>query len=349
MPESGRHRLFVERLLIVAVVGLIAAVLWSLRILLVVVVGAVVIAVLLRTVADPISRYTGLGPRLATLGAILLVALIAGCAIWLFGSTVASQFAHLSETIPTSWNELSRRIGQLPFGNQLLAAMKQGLDLPTLVPKIVNLAGNAATTLILIVFGAIFFAAQPRLYTRGLVMLAPPDRRHLVSVSLEDSGRALRLWLLGQLISMIVVGLLTGVGLWLAGVPSAMALGLISGLTEGVPYLGPIVGAIPGLLLALTEGPETALWALVVYVAVQQIEGNTLVPIIHRELVSLPPALTLFWIVAAGFLFGIIGLIFAAPMLVVIYVLVKRLYIREALNTDTPLPGEPADEKSGPG
>jgi len=125
-----------------------------------------------------------------------------------------------------------------------------------------------------------------------------------------------------------------------------MALGLIAGLTEGIPYLGPIVGSIPGLLLALLQGPETAMWALIVYVAVQQIEGNTLVPLIHHEFVNLPPALTLFWIVAAGLIFGVVGVIFATPMLVVLFVMVKRLYVREALDTDTVLPGETDEDEA---
>src|SRR5690606_38012156 len=98
--------------------------------------------------------------------------------------------------------------------------------------------------------------------------------------------------------------------------------------------------------MALLEGPETLLWALLVYVVVQQIEGNTLTPLVHRKMVNLPPALTLFSIIAAGLIFGVIGLIFATPLLVVIYVLVKRLYVREALGTYTPIPGE--DDRRDP-
>ncbi|KHK91105.1 hypothetical protein LK12_09325 [Novosphingobium malaysiense] len=353
MPNTGRedskHRLFVERLMIIVVFGVIVAVLWHIRSLIVVVTGAVVLAVLLRAIADPISEHTRLGTRLSTAAAVLIVAGVIGCAGWLFGSTMADQFAHLSSTIPTSWEEIRTLADAVPFGPQMLASMESGVDIPKLLPQIFNMVGNAATTLLLILFGAVFFAAQPSLYTRGVVKLVPPDRRTLVSQSLQDSGRALRLWLLGQLISMIVVGVLTGVGLWIAGVPSAMALGFIAGLTEGIPYLGPIIGSIPGILLALMQGPETALWALLVYVAVQQIEGNTLVPILHREFVSLPPALTLFWIIAAGLIFGIVGIIFATPLLVVLYVMVKRLYVREALDTETSLPGEPEDEREGEG
>lgn len=345
--RHGRHKIFVERLLIAAAFALILWLLWQLRTLLVVVMGAVVIAVALRSIAAPIARRTGLSERLAVAAAILAVAAALAAIGWLFGSQIASQIVQLREAIPASWEAFEQQVYGLPLGSQVLGWVNQDLD-PGRLGQAVMMAGNAVGTLLVIVFGSIFFAVQPRLYTKGLLLLLPASKRPLVGEALGDAGSALKLWLLGQLISMVVVGLLTGVGLWLAGVPSPLALGLIAGLTEGVPYVGPVVGAIPGLLVALLEGPETAAWALLVYVAVQQIEGNTLVPLIQHRTVSLPPALTLFFIIAAGLIFGIVGLVFATPLLVVIYVMVKRLYVREALNTYTPVPGE-ADEKRPPG
>ncbi|WP_207095091.1 AI-2E family transporter [Novosphingobium sp. PY1] len=339
--HSISHRHFIERLLIVAAFVLIVAFLWSVKSLLVAVAGAAVLSVLLRSIADPLGRWTGLGSRAGTAMAVVVLLGVLGCAGWLFGATVAVQLAHLSTALPTSWNDLDAIADTVPFGEQALTSLESELNLPSLLPQLFRLISNAATDLTLIFFGAVFFAAQPQLYKRGLLKLVPSNRRSVVSTSLGDAHRALRLWLLGQVISMIVVGVLTGLGLWLAGVPSALALGLIAGLTEGIPYLGPIIGSLPGILLALLESPQTALWALLVYVAVQQIEGNTLVPIIHREFVDLPPALTLFSIIAAGLVFGVIGVIFATPMLVVVYVMIKRLYVREALDTKTSLPGEP--------
>ena len=155
-----------------------------------------------------------------------------------------------------------------------------------------------------------------------------------------DSERALRLWLRGQLLAMVVVGVLTGVGLWLIEVPSAFALGLLAGLLEFIPFAGPVLSAIPGVLLALVISPELALGTIVVYVAVQQFEGNVLQPIVQRYAVDLPPVVLLFSLLAFGTLFGVIGVIFAAPLTVVAYVLVKRLYVQEALGTKTPIPGE---------
>lgn len=203
----------------------------------------------------------------------------------------------------------------------------------------VSLGSGIADTLIVIV-GGIYLAAQPGLYRRGTLKLVPAHRRALANEALEDSGRALGLWLKGQLISMIVVGLLVGAGLWLIGVPSALALGLLAAVLEFIPLVGPIVAALPALLVALTLGPETALWTLGLYLVVQQIEGNILQPVVQQYAVDLPAVILLFSLLGCGMLFGGLGIILAAPLTVVVYVLVKRLYVKEALGTPTHVPGE---------
>jgi predicted PurR-regulated permease PerM len=139
---------------------------------------------------------------------------------------------------------------------------------------------------------------------------------------------------------MVVVGLLTGIGLWLIGVPSALALGLLAGLLEFIPFAGPIIAAIPAVLLAMVVGPEVALWTVALYVGIQQIEGNVLQPLLQQYAVELPPVVLIFSLLGFGMLFGTLGIILAAPLTVVSYVLVKRLYVQEALGTATPIPGE---------
>ena len=124
------------------------------------------------------------------------------------------------------------------------------------------------------------------------------------------------------------------------GIPAALTLGLLAGFLDFVPFIGPIVAAIPAIVLALAGDPETALWVVGLYLVVQQIEGNIITPLFQKRAVELPPALLLFSLVAAGLVFGIAGVMFAEPLTVVLYVLVKRLYVRDALDTDTPMPGE---------
>lgn len=137
---------------------------------------------------------------------------------------------------------------------------------------------------------------------------------------------------------MLAVGLLTGLGLWLLGVPLALGLALVMGLAEFVPLFGPIMAAVPGILMAFTEGPTLALYALLLYVAIQQVEGNLITPLIQRWAVALPPALGLLSIVAFGLLFCTLGIFFATPITVVILVLVKHLYVHDVLENDRPGP-----------
>jgi predicted PurR-regulated permease PerM len=196
-----------------------------------------------------------------------------------------------------------------------------------------------ADTLV-VIFGGIFLAAQPRFYKSGAIKLVPEAKRALIAGAMDDSERALRLWLKGQLIAMVVVGLLTGFGLWMLGMGSAVALGLLAALLEFIPFVGPIVAAIPAVLIALTLSPELALSVVILYTVVQQVEGNVLQPIVQQYAVDLPGVVLIFSLIAFGTLFGVIGIIFAAPLAVVTYVMVKKLYVRETLGTATPIPGE---------
>jgi predicted PurR-regulated permease PerM len=159
-----------------------------------------------------------------------------------------------------------------------------------------------------------------------------------VGESLDASGHALKLWLGGQLLAMAAIGVLTGIGLWLLGVPVAPGLALVSALLDFVPIIGPIVSAVPAVLLAFTVGPEVALATLGLYLVVQQVESNVLQPLIQQRGVDLPPALLLFSLSGIGALFGGVGVLLAAPLTVVLYVLVKCLYVREALETEARVP-----------
>lgn len=139
---------------------------------------------------------------------------------------------------------------------------------------------------------------------------------------------------------MLAVGVLTGLGLWALGVPAALGLAIIATLLDFVPLVGPIAAAVPAILLALTVDPRTGLLTTLLYLVVQQIEGNLLQPLVQQRAVELPPALLLFALIGAGLLFGVLGVLLAAPLTVVIFVLVKRLYVRETLGEDTDVPGE---------
>ena len=336
-------RLVVSSLL--AAVGIVLLVLTALQLrhLLLLVFGATVIAVLIHALAGAIERRTPLSARLSFYAALLVIVAVIAALGWVFGAQVGAQFSQLSETIPPMWERIQTWIQTVPGGSALLRSVSEmsleGSGLITSAPQLLGSMAAGVTDVVVVLFGAIFIAADPGLYRRGLALLFPKDRRPLADEVLGESGEAIKLWMLGQFVSMAVVGTLTGVGLWLVGVPAPVALGLIMGLLEIVPFLGPILGSVPILIMALSAGSQTVLWALVVILIVQQAEGNLITPYVQKRAVALPPALTVFGVIAGGILFGIPGVIFAAPLLVVVYVLVKRLYVEEALHTPTKIPG----------
>jgi predicted PurR-regulated permease PerM len=142
---------------------------------------------------------------------------------------------------------------------------------------------------------------------------------------------ALRLWLKAKLIAMVVMTVVISGALWVAGLKSWAALGLLGGLSEFVPYVGPTVAMIPAIGLAAAAGP-TLLWrTIAAYVFVRLVEAYALTPGVNREVVKIPPALTLFVILSVGAVFGIYGVFFAGALLVVTFVLVRELYLRDTL------------------
>jgi predicted PurR-regulated permease PerM len=134
------------------------------------------------------------------------------------------------------------------------------------------------------------------------------------------------------------------------GLPSPVALGVIAGLADFIPLIGPVIGALPAILIAFSQDGSAVLWTIVAFIAIQQIEGNVIFPLVGGRMVDVPPALALFAVVAGGVLFGTLGMIFGFPLAVVAYVLVKKLYVRETLGESTPVPGEDkAPEEASPG
>lgn len=321
---------------------------WQLADVLLLAFGAVIVAVLLRSLADPIRDRTPLNDAASLATAALLILGVLVGAGWLFGATVSGQVGELLDRMPRTSDELRALLRGLPFGGQLADQLG---DPGSLASRIEGAAGRlggyavsvlgAAANLLLVIFAGAYFAAKPRQGRDALVALLPDDVGAPVKAAMNVSGRALRLWLLGTLADMAIVGLLTGIGTALIGLPSPVALGLFAGLAAFVPIVGPIVSVIPGVLLAVQEGPELVLWTLLVYFGVQQIESNLFYPFIQRRAVDLPPALTLFGVLGFGILLGPLGVVFATPLLVVLLVLTRMLYIRNTLGREVSVPGEP--------
>ena len=344
MPASLTLREFTLRVLVVLALAALALFLWRVLDVLLLGFASVLVAILLRALAEPLVRRAGLSWPLALGAAVLAVLAVLGGALWLFGAEIAAQMTQLVDQLPRAWAGLRAVLQRSQLGAMLLSSFQEaGPNLAPLLDKLTRLTAatsGALLGLLLVAFGGVYLAANPALYRRGLLKLFPRAARAELEGALDDGAQALRLWLLGQLAVMVSVGLLTGLGLWLLGLPAPLALGLIAGLAEFVPYVGPIVSALPGVLLGLSAGPDMGLYALLVYVVVQQLEGNVITPLVARRVLELPPALVLFSVVALGLVFGPLGLVLAAPLTVVLTVAVARLYVRDTLHTPVQVPGE---------
>ena len=337
---------FLRRALITLALIALALLIWTMREALLLAFAAVVVAVLLLAGARPLRRHLGLSRGLA-LGVVglALAAVIAGI-VWTVGTEVRAQIGLFLERLPAAVEALEERLGvSLPPLRQAAAQTggNAGADIARYAAAFGMLLFEAASALLIAVVGGFFIAGSPGTYRSGLVKLLPASQHERIEEALDASGNALGLWLRAQLVGMALVGTLTGLGAWAIGLPAPIALGLIAALAEFVPMVGPVVAAVPALLLALAQGGTLPLWTLALYVAIQQVESNMIMPLLGQRMVDIPPAVMLFAVVAAGAVLGIGGVLLAAPLAVVAFVLVTKLYVRETLGEPAAVPGERDD------
>jgi predicted PurR-regulated permease PerM len=177
----------------------------------------------------------------------------------------------------------------------------------------------------------IYFAIEPGLYRRGFIKLLPlADRRRAHEV-IDATGNTLWWWIIGVMISMATIGVLTTIGLWILGIPLAPTLGLLTGLLAFIPNFGPILSAIPPMLLGLMISPMDAFYVVMLYLIVQAIESNIVTPQVQKRTVSMPPVLGMVGQLLFGVFFGFLGLLLATPLVAAIIVLVKMLYVEDVL------------------
>ena len=187
---------------------------------------------------------------------------------------------------------------------------------------------TVAAGLFLILVLAIYVGADPALYHVGLMHLFPHGSRARASVVLTRVATVLRKWLVTQLVAMVVIGVVSTLTLLALGVKAAVALGVIAGLLEFVPTVGPILAAVPAIAMGFLDSPEKALTVGLAYLVIQQLEGHVLIPMLMKEGMDLPPALTIVAQAVMALLFGFLGLMVAVPLLAVVIVPIKLLYVQ---------------------
>jgi predicted PurR-regulated permease PerM len=328
---------------IVTIVGM-AWLLAKLTGFLLLVFAALVLAAIFSAMTDCLVRWTGTKRGVALAVSVVLLLTLFTAVFAMFGAQLADEFDTIRESIPPALKELEALLQQMGLGEPAQKLVDEGGgDLSKYAAQAggyVLTIGSGVADFVLVFVGAIFIASDPAVYRRGLLLLTPSRGEATAAAAIDDASNGLRGWMVGQAISSVVVAGFTWAGLALLGVPASGGLGLIAGLLDVIPMVGPIIAAVPAVLLAYTVSPVTALWTIGLFLLVQQLQGNFLQPMIQKQAVDVPPAVLLFAVVTAGSLFGFLGVLLAAPLTVVIYVMVQRIYVQALLGKDIKVAGQ---------
>ncbi len=339
---------------------LLAQLLWSARVLVLTAFLGILFGLSASRATDWVVARTKLHRNIAAASVVLgTVLLLIGILAWT-GPTLVQQSEDLRTKLPEAITKLESwlQVKQPQLletiapptedgGSRLLAAMT------THAPALTDFAfGFLQSTLIvaagvvLVIFMTLYIAANPGVYRRGTLLLVPPAHRERFGNLLSTLSNTLRTWFATQLIAMIVIGVATTLLLLVLDVRGALPLGVIAGIFEFVPNVGPLLAAIPAVLMGFVDSPQKALIVVVLYWGIQFLENNLLIPYLMSEQLDLPPALTLMAQVMMAYVFGFLGLFVAIPLLATVVVAMRTFWVVDAPDaqitaSSTPTGGPP--------
>lgn len=311
----------------VAATAAVMLAVWLIGDVLMMVFASALLAVILHGLSARVVRWAPL-PYWAALTVVSLagVALLVGLG-FKAGPGLADQVRQLREALTGQAVFLRERLAGNDWGRAILdqvPSMLGGNKAGTINSVPFGIAGSVAGyvgatvgvlgTLAVVLITSLYFAASPGTYVNGALRLVPERHRADARTYAAAAGQALWAWSAGQALDMLVVGILSGVGLWLIGVPLALVLGVVAGLLNFVPYIGAIVGAVPAVILAFSVGSTAGLETIVLYLVIQGFEGNVMAPLIQKHAVQMPPGVTILAQTVFGSVLGLPGLIFATPL-----------------------------------
>lgn len=306
--------------------------------------AGILVAVFFRSISHWIARHTPLTDGWSLgLTVILFLTILAGSG-YLLAPSIGHQIDKLSEALPESYARLKSHLSQFEWGKRLTQAtgnpdtlLSGGTNVVGKATGLVSGTFNWFANIFIIFFTGLYLASEPKTYRQGFVRLFPVRRRKRIEDVLLKAGHTLQWWLLGKLVSMALIGAFTAFGLWALGIPLAPTLAIIAALLTFIPNIGPILAAVPAILLGFMESPTKALYIILLYSGIQAIESYLITPLIQRRTVSLPPALTLFAQILLGVIFGVLGVALATPLTAAMLVFVRELYVRDSLESSPPI------------
>lgn len=257
---------------------------------------------------------------------LLVTGFIVGV-FYLTGVEIGQQAEQLRTTLEAQAERVARWVTDLGIysgPDDLKGLAQQGLGSLGRVTTWVGSALGAFGSLLMILSIGLFVAMDPHIYERGLQWLVPMENRDEFSITLARMAKVMRRLLAGRLVGMLFEGVVTWLLLWVAGVPMAMLLGIITGMLAFIPNIGAFVSGVLMVSVGFSAGVDQGLWAIAIYFGVQTFDGYVTIPLVAKHTVDLPPALTLSSQVLASTLFGVLGLALADPMVAMIKVALER-------------------------
>ena len=337
--EDGRRPAL--RVVEIFAVLLFLLVVWFAGKVLLVAFGGVLVGVFLYSLAKWISDSTRLPYGLSLALIVVLLIAVLGLAAWLVGSTLVAQVNELAQAVPSSLKQIRNDLEEYEWGRwileqspQLGRAIAQG-NFPSRITDLASSLVDLVLAIVIMLFIGLYGATEPNVYLNGLIRLVPLDRRDRAREVFAALTYNMRWWLLGQIFAMVCVGLFTGISVRLVGAPLPLALGCLAGLLEIIPNIGPVLWLVPAVLVALTQSTGTVVNVVIIYAITHGAESYVLVPLVQRRAVFLPPVLSILSVVLLGLLAGALGLLVAAPMALVVMILIKMLYVEDRLGDQT--------------
>ncbi len=331
---------FIQRVLFVLLAIAGACLAFKLLALWLLIFGAILIATVLRALAEPLIKYARLPAAVAVLTVFVAVVAFVSVTFYLFGRELVDQAQIVSAQVPAAWAAIQAKLQATDVGRavqgQIASLGQQAAGALSNLPIIAsNVAASMAELLVASIAG-ITLAIQPGRYRDGVVLMFPTRHHEKLRDGMNAAGQALRGWFTAQFIAMVIVGTLIGVLLSIVGLPSAVALGLLAGIAQFVPLVGQVASTGCGLLLASVLGWETMAWTLAVYFGVAQLEANLISPYVQRRINEIPIVLSLFAVIGFAGLLGPLGVLYAMPITVVLYTLVRKVYLEHRDVEETP-------------
>ena len=308
-------------LLAITAIALSLGLVWIGRVIFLLLFAAIIGAVLLTTVSDWLHTRLKIkqGPALVLF--LCSFVAIVGLLIWMQGPNTVQQFADLEVELPQAAHKLLAQVQSHQWGQWLLRQspgseqVSDGFSFAiTRIGGIVVSSATIIAGLVIVLSLSIYFSAEPGLYYNGLRRVFPAEYRDKLDACAASVAEILRWWVLAKLISMTMVGALISIGLWIVGVPLSGTLGIIAAAMTFIPNVGPLISLIPAALLALAISPAKGLLTLLVFAVVFTIEGYVVTPLLERNIVRLPPALTLVMQLLLAAVAGPVGVALAAPI-----------------------------------